>query len=178
MAPSLGRVHMVLDRRRSGRFRRASLTAQLDNRHEHFRRTVDRAYRHAIPLPLLLPSNPFAQQVRVHPVPQRHAGQRYARLQTGLNQPSFADRIITAPAVPQHVDDFKSQRFEGRSSMVSTSLMVDTIPGPSRRNTLCALNCALTNHRLSPPTLGVACRRRGARTEPPCAYGSLDGRVT
>jgi hypothetical protein len=39
----------------------------------------------------------------------RHAGQRYARLQAGLNQPSFADRIITPPAVPQHADNFKSQ---------------------------------------------------------------------
>ena len=28
--------------------------------------------------------------------------------------------------------------------MVSTSLMVDTIPVPSRRNILCAVNCALT----------------------------------
>jgi acetate kinase len=28
--------------------------------------------------------------------------------------------------------------------MVSTSSMVDTIPVPSRRNLLCAVNCALT----------------------------------
>jgi hypothetical protein len=28
--------------------------------------------------------------------------------------------------------------------VVSTSLMVDTIPVPSRRNILCAVNCALT----------------------------------
>ena len=30
--------------------------------------------------------------------------------------------------------------------MVSTSLMVDTIPVPSRRNILCAVNCALTEN--------------------------------
>ena len=30
--------------------------------------------------------------------------------------------------------------------MVSTSLMVDTIPVLSRRNILCAVNCALTKH--------------------------------
>jgi hypothetical protein len=101
---------MVLDRRRSWRFRRTSHTAQLDNRHEHFRRTLDRAHRHAIPLLPLLPSDPFAQQVRVHAVPQRHAGQRYAGLQAGLHQPLFAGRIITAPAVPQRADRFKSQR--------------------------------------------------------------------
>jgi hypothetical protein len=99
----------VLHRRRNWRFRRISHTASLDNRHEHFRRTVDRAYRHAIPLPLLMPSDPFAQQVRVHAVLHRHAGQRYARLQAGLNQTSFAGRIITAPAVPQHADNFQSQ---------------------------------------------------------------------
>jgi hypothetical protein len=104
---------MVLDRRRSWRFRRTSHTAQLDNRHEHFRRTVDRAYGHAIPLlPLLplLPSDPFAQQVRVHTVPQRHARQRYTRLQAGFDQASFAGWIIPAPAVPQHANDFKPQR--------------------------------------------------------------------
>ena len=31
-----------------------------------------------------------------------------------------------------------------RSSMVSTSFIVDTIPAPSLRNLLCAVNCALT----------------------------------
>jgi hypothetical protein len=61
-------------------------------------------------LPLLLSSDPFAQQVRVHAVPQRYAGQRHTWLQAGLDQPLFAGRIITAPAVPQHTDDFKSQR--------------------------------------------------------------------
>jgi hypothetical protein len=101
---------MVLDRRRSWRFRRTSNTAQLDNRHEQFRRTVDRAHGHAIPLLSLLLSDPFAQQVRVHAVPQRHAGQGYARLQAGLDQSSFAGRVIPAPAVPQHANDFKSQR--------------------------------------------------------------------
>ena len=30
---------------------------------------------------------------------------------------------------------------------MSTSLMVDTIPVPSRRNILCAVNCALTLER-------------------------------
>jgi hypothetical protein len=110
VARGLCRVHRVLDRTPSWRFRRTNHTAQLDNRHEHFRRTFHHAHRRAIPLPLLLPSDPFAQQVRVHAVPHRHAGQRYARLQAGLNQPSFAGRIITAPAVPQHADDFKSQR--------------------------------------------------------------------
>src|ERR1700733_14787722 len=34
VAPGLGWVHMVLDRRRSWRFRPTSYTAQLDNRHE------------------------------------------------------------------------------------------------------------------------------------------------
>jgi hypothetical protein len=63
-------------------------------------------------------------------VPQRHAGQRYARLQAGLNPPSFAGRIIMAPAVPQHADGYKG--FRDRSFVVSTSLMVDTIPVPSR----------------------------------------------
>jgi len=100
---------MVLDRRRSWRFRRTSHTAQLDNRHKHFRLTVDRAYGHAIPLLPLLPTDPFAQQVRVHTVPQRHARQRYTRLQAGLDQPSFAGWVIPAPAVPQHANDFKSQ---------------------------------------------------------------------
>src|ERR1700733_595137 len=90
--------------------RRASHTTHRDNRHEHLRRTVDRTRRHAIPLLPLVPNDPFAQQVRVHAVPQRQAGQRHTRLQAGLNQPLFADRIITAPAVPQHANDFKSQR--------------------------------------------------------------------
>jgi hypothetical protein len=82
------------------------LTAAEFHQLEHFRR----AHRHAIPLLPLLPSGPFAQQVRVHAVPQHHAGLRYARLQADLGQPSFAGRIITATAVPQHADGFKSQR--------------------------------------------------------------------
>ena len=37
-----------------------------------------------------------------------------------------------------------SKRLRDRSSVVSTSSMVDTILVPSRRNILCAVNCALT----------------------------------
>src|SRR5580700_9882104 len=37
-----------------------------------------------------------------------------------------------------------SKRLRDRSSVVSTSLMVDTIPVLSRRNIPCAVNCALT----------------------------------
>ncbi len=77
---------MALDRRRSWRFRRTSHTAPLDNRHEHFRRTVDRTCSHDIPLLPLL-TDPFAQQVRVYAMLQRQAGQRHVGLQTGLDQP-------------------------------------------------------------------------------------------
>ena len=40
-----------------------------------------------------------------------------------------------------------SKGLRDRSSVVSTSLMVDTIPVLSRRNILCAVNCALTIKR-------------------------------
>jgi hypothetical protein len=74
--------------------------AQLDNRHEHFRRTLDRTRRHAIPLLSLVLSDPFAQEVRVHAVLQRQAGQRHVGLKAGHDQPSFASWIISPPAVP------------------------------------------------------------------------------
>jgi hypothetical protein len=61
----------VLEQSRSWRFRRTSHIAQIDNRHEHFRRMLDRTRHHAIPLLSLVLSDPFAQEVRVHAVLQR-----------------------------------------------------------------------------------------------------------
>ena len=55
--------------------------------------------------------------------------------------------------------------------MVSTSLMVDTIPVPSRRNILCAVNCALTpelTHTHREATHSRRCRFRACR-RPACA---------
>jgi hypothetical protein len=75
----------VSNRKRSWRFQRTSRTAQLDNWHEHFRRTLDRTRRRAILSLSLVLSDPFAQKVCVHAMLQRQPGHRHARLQAGLD---------------------------------------------------------------------------------------------
>lgn len=47
----------------------------------------------------LIIHGPFAQQVGIHAVLERHARQRYAKLQACLDQPAFRLKVIAPPAI-------------------------------------------------------------------------------